>query len=115
VLGPHREDDGARLVLLVLDPDGVRLAFGAGLELRDVVGDEARAEALRLVAELLHHLRPHDPLGVAGVVLDVGGLLEQAAPHEAFDHQRVEVGPGRVQRRRVSRRSTADDDHVLDV
>ena len=60
VLGAHREDDRARLVGLVVDPDGVRLAVGARLELGHVVGDEARAEALRLVAELLHHLRAHD-------------------------------------------------------
>ncbi len=74
-----------------------------------------RAEALRLVAELLHHLRAHDPLRVAGVVLDVGGLLEQAAPQEALDDERVQVGPCRVQRRRVTGRPAADDDHVLDV
>ena len=32
VLGAHREDHGAGLVGLVVDPDGVRLAVGAGLD-----------------------------------------------------------------------------------
>ena len=115
VLGAHREDDRAGLVLLVVDPHRVRLAVGARLDLGDVVGDEARAEALRLVAELLHHLRPHDPLGVAGVVLDVGRLLEQPAPEEALDHERVQVRAGGVERRGVARRTASDDDDLLDV
>ena len=115
VLGAHREDDRAGLVLLVVDPHRVRLALGARLDLGDVVGDEARAEALRLVAELLHHLRPHDPLGVAGVVLDVGRLLEQPAPEEALDDERVQVRAGGVERRGVARRTASDDDDLLDV
>src|SRR5262249_1136603 len=71
--------------------------------------------ALRLVAELLHHLRPHDPLGIAGIVLDVGCLLEQPAPQEPLDDQGVQVGARRVQGRGVARGTAADDDHVLDV
>ena len=89
--------------------------LGAELDLRDVVGDEARAEALGLVAELLHHLRAHDPLGVAGVVLDVRGLLEQPAPQEALDDERVQVRARGVERRRVARRAASDDDDLLDV
>jgi hypothetical protein len=61
------------------------------LDLGRVVGDEARTEARGLVAELLHHHRPHHALGVAGVVLDVGRLLQQAAPREPLDHERVQV------------------------
>jgi hypothetical protein len=66
------------------------------VELRDVVGDEARAEALGLVAQVLHHLRAHHALRVARIVLDIGRLLEQAAPREALDHQRVQVRARRV-------------------
>src|SRR4029077_9443979 len=77
--------------------------------------EEARAEALGLVAQVLHHLRAHHALRVAGVVLDVGRLLEQAAPQEALDHQRGEVRARRVQRRGVAGRTASDDDHVLDV
>ena len=57
-----------------------------------LVGDEARAEALGLVAHARHELGAHDPLGEARVVLDVGRLLEQAAPEEALDDERLEVG-----------------------
>ena len=81
----------------------------------DVLGDEARAEALGLVAQVLHHLRAHHALRVAGVVLDVGRLLEQAAPQEALDDERVEVGARGVQRGGVAGRAAPDDDHVLDV
>ncbi len=51
-----------------------------------LLGDQARPEALGLVAELLHHLRPHHAVGEAGVVLDVGRLLQQSAPCESLDH-----------------------------
>ena len=71
---------------------------------------EARAEALGLVADLLHHLRAHDPLGEARVVLDVGGLLEQAAPEEALDDERPQVRARRVERCGVAGRPAADDD-----
>ena len=85
------------------------------LDARDVVGEQLRAEALGLVAELLHHLRAHDPLGEAGVVLHVGRLLQEAAPGEALDHERMQVGARGIQRRRVTRRAAAHDDHVLDL
>ena len=68
------------------------------LDAGGVVGDEAGAEALGLGAELLHHLRAHDPLGEARVVLDVGRVLKLPAPLEALDHERLEVGAGGVER-----------------
>ena len=100
-------------VLVVADEDALDAAVGE-LDPGRVVGDEAGPEPLGLGAELLHHLRPHDPLGEAGVVLDVGRVLELAAPLEALDHERLEVGAGRVERRRVAGGRAADDDHVLD-
>ena len=104
------------LVLVVADPDLVDAAGLLGeLDLRRLVGDEAGAEALRLVAELLHHVRPHDPLGEPRVVLDVGRLLQQPAPEEALDHQRTQVRAGRVQGGRVAGRAAAHDDDVLDL
>src|SRR6185436_12234418 len=115
VLGAHREDDRPGLVLVVADPDLVDAAGLLGeLDPGRLVGDEAGAEALRLVAELLHHVRPHDPLGEPGVVLDVGRLLQQPAPEEALDHQRTQVRAGRVQGGRVPGRAAAHDDDVLD-
>jgi hypothetical protein len=93
MLGTHGQHHRAGLVLLVVDPDAVHAAGLVGqLDAGGLVGDEARAEALGLVAEVLHHLRPHDALRVARVVLHVGGLLEQAAPREALDDQWGEVG-----------------------
>jgi hypothetical protein len=85
------------------------------LDARGVVRDVARAEALGLLAEVLHHLRAHHAQRVAGVVLHVGRLLEQAAPREALDDERIEVRARRVQRRGVARGTAADNDHVLDV
>src|SRR5205814_5592976 len=55
------------------------------------------------------------PVGEARIVLDLRGLLEQAAPEEALDHERMQIGTRRVQRGRVSGGAAADDDDVLDV
>ena len=90
-------------VLVVADEDALDAAVGE-LDPVGVVGDEAGAEALGLGAELVHHLRAHDPLGVAGVVLDVGRVLELAAPLEALDHERLEVRRARRRARPCSRR-----------
>ena len=113
-LGAHREDHGLGAVGVLADRDGVDAAVGE-LDLGRVVGDEAGAEALGLGAELVHHLRPHDALRVAGVVLDVGGVLELAAPLEALDDERLELGAGGVERGGVAGGAAADDDQVLDL
>ena len=112
-LGAHREDHGLRAVLVVADPDALDAAVGE-LDAGRVVGDEAGAEALGLGAEVVHHLRAHDPLGEAGVVLDVGGVLQLPAPLEALDHERVEVGARGVDGGGVAGAGAADDDQVLD-
>jgi hypothetical protein len=64
--------------------------------LRSTVG----VEALGLAAEAVHHLGPEDPLGEAGIVVDVGGQHELAARHvggvaapASFDDERLEVRP----------------------
>ena len=90
-LGAHREDDRLGDVLLVAKEDLLEAAVGE-LDPVRVVGDEARAEALGLGAELVHHLRAHDPVGIARVVLDVGRVLKLTAPLEALDQERLEVG-----------------------
>ena len=113
-LRPHRQDHGFRQVLLVAEVDLLDAAVGE-LDPVDVVGDEAGAEALGLGAELAHHLRAHDPLGVAGVVLDVGRVLQLPAPLEALEDERLEVGAGGVEGGGVAGRAAADDDHVLDL
>ena len=102
-------------VLGVANEDPVGTAVLGELDAVDVLRVEPRAEALRLIAELLHHLRAHDPVAVAGVVLHLGRLLEQAAPREALYHERIEVRAGRVERSGVTRGTAADDDDILDV
>src|SRR6266849_1001821 len=96
-----------------LDPDaeGARGEVDAG----DVVGDEIDAEALRLAAELGHHLRPHDALRVAGVVLDIARDHQLAAPVEALDHERPKVGPRTIEGCGVPGGPAADDDQIVYV
>ena len=77
-----------------------------------VVGDELGPESLRLPAEVAHHRRADDAVGVAGVVLDVRGDHQLAAPVEALDQERVQIGARRVERSRIPGRAAADDDHV---
>ena len=113
-LGAHREDHGLGAVGVLADLDGVDAAI-AQLELARVVGDEAGAEALGLGAELVHHLRPHHALVIARVVLDVGGVLELAAPLEALDDKRLELGPSGIERGGVAGGAAADDDQVFDL
>ena len=85
------------------------------VDLGHVVGDELGAEALGLAAEVLHHLRPHHPVRVAGVVLDVARDHQLAAPLEPLDHERLELGPRRIERGRVAGGAAADDDQFAYV
>ena len=96
------DDDAVGPVLVVadVDPEG---PLGE-VDARDVVGEELGAEPLGLAAEVLHHHRPHDAVGVARVVLDVRGDHQLAAPVEALDHERVQVGARRIERCGVARR-----------
>ena len=103
----------ARGVLVVADVDAERLL--GEVDLRDVVGDELGAEPLGLPAEVGHHLRPDDAVGVARVVLDVARDHQLAAPLEALDHEWLEVGARRVQRRGIAGGAATDDDQLPDV
>jgi hypothetical protein len=107
------DDDRAGAVLLTLDPDAER-------PLREVdpgyvIGNELGAEALCLAAELRHHLGAHDPVRIARIVLDVTRDHELAAPAEALDHERAQVGARSVKGRGVSRWPSADDDQITYV
>ena len=68
-----------------------------------------------------HQLGAHDPVGEAGVVLDVGGQHQLAAGlvagrgRLALEHQRRQVGPGGVDGGGEPGRAGADDDHSVDV
>ena len=54
-----------------------------------------RAEALRLLAHQIHQLRPQNPLGEAGIVLDVGRNGELSARLQAFENERRRGWRGR--------------------
>ena len=137
VAGRARRDAAAAVLLLGVDPEPAGARAGRDdhcararysssptqtrngllgeVDLRHVVGDELRAEALRLAAEVGHHLGPHDAVGVAGVVLDVARDHQLAAPLEALDHERLQVGARRVERSRVPGGAAADDDQLTNV
>jgi hypothetical protein len=77
------------------------------------------AEAQRLGTEALHELGPHDALGEAGEVLDLGGEHELAAGlvgggrRLALEHQRCEVRASGVDGGGEAGRSGSDDDDVV--
>ena len=108
-----RDDHRLRAVLVVVDPDAERAL--REVDLRHVVGDVLRAEALGLAAEVGHHLRAHDAVGVAGVVLDVARDHQLAAPLEALDHEGLQARRARVERRGVAGGAAADDDQLTYV
>src|SRR3954447_24087490 len=108
-----RHDHGARPVLVVADPDPERLL--REIDPGHVVGQVLGAEALRLAPKVRHHLRPHDAVGVPGIVLDVARDHQLATPVEALDHERLQVGARRVERSRIPGGASADDDQLTDV
>jgi hypothetical protein len=107
------DDHGAAPVLVVAHPHAERLL--REVDLRDVVGDELGVEALGLPSKLLHHLRPHDPVGIAGVVLNVARDHQLAAPVESLDHERSQVRARSVEGGRIPRGAAADHDHVAHI
>jgi hypothetical protein len=76
--------------------------------------ESSGTEALGLSAELGHHLGSEHALGIAGEVLDLSRILELASPLEALEDERFQVGPGRIESRRISSRPSPDDDQILD-
>ena len=75
--------------------------------------DELGAEARGLSAEPLHHLGPHQALGKARVVLDLGGDRQLAARLSAFDDQRREVRARGVESGREAGRTGAEDEDFV--
>ena len=71
-----------------------------------------RAEALRLLAEAVHELRPVDALGEARVVLDLAGEHQLAAGRGARDDDGLEVGARRVDGGGEAGRARADDEDL---
>ena len=111
-----RHDDRVGPVGVLAHPDRERA--GGEIHRRGLDGEVLGAEALGLVPEPHHQVRAHDPLGEAGVVLDVGGQHQLAAGligrgrRLALDDERREVGAGGVHGRGQARRTRSDDDDV---
>jgi hypothetical protein len=109
----HRQHDGLGVVGVAVDLDDLRV--GGEVHLGDVVGDQLGAEALGLLAQVVHQLRAHDAVGEAGEVLDVGRVHQRPAGGDgALEHQRRQVGAREVDGRRVAGRAGAHDDRLAD-
>ncbi len=111
----HRQDHGSCLVGVasgVLDDLDVAGEINVG----DVVGDELGAEALSLLAQVVHQCRTHDAVGEAGEVLHIGGGHQRTTGgHRTLEHQRVQIGTRGVDRGGIARRTGSDDDDVADI
>jgi hypothetical protein len=99
----HRKDDGACLIRLVADGDGLDGPVQG--DLVDVLHPQIRAEAQRLLTHLIHQFGSGDALAEAGVVLHLGGGHQGATELGAFEHQRFELSAGRVDGGRVAGRT----------
>ena len=78
----------------------------------DVDVDDLGPEALRLGAERGHQVGALDAVGEARVVLDVAGEHQLAAGRRTGEHDRLEVGPRRVDRGGQPGRAGADDEEL---
>lgn len=122
VLGDHSERTAGeidRRAVLV----GVRMSVVRIIDLgvEPVVGHDARAETNRLLLEVGHQYRAGHAVRKAGVVLHLGGHHQlPARQHRAGhglgatrEHERTQVGPRGVDRRRPTSGSGTDNDDFL--
>ena len=82
------------------------------IDLVDVIGNKLGADMGRLLGHLLHEPGALDHIGEARIVLDVGGGGQLTAGLDALDQHRFEHGASGIDRRRVARRSRADDERL---
>ena len=89
------------------------------LDLGGLGSEERGPESLGLLLEPLHEFGTHDSLGKTGKVLDLGGEhqltagLIARARRFTFDHERSQIGPGRVDGGGESGRTRSDDDDAM--
>jgi hypothetical protein len=74
-----------------------------------IVFDQLGADMFGLGLHLLHQPRALDGFGETRIVLDIRGDGHLAALGQAGYHERLQVGARRVDRRRIARRTGADD------
>ncbi len=75
--------------------------------------DKPCAKARRLLFHALHQLKPRNRLRKSGVILDVRGRRQLPAGLMALDHHGAEIGPRRIDRRRIARGATSQNHHFL--
>ena len=106
----RRDDDrpGRPLAIIRADEEGA----DRQVDRRDLAGEDLGPETLGLGTHFRHQRRTHDPVAKAGPVLDHRGQRQLATSLQTFDDQRMQTGPGRIERRRETGRSRPDDDDL---
>ena len=79
----------------------------------DDVQQTALEQVFAVIADI-HHLAGGDDLAEAGIVLHRGGCHQRPAELRSLEHQRLELGAGRVHGGGVTGRTRSDDDDVVD-
>ena len=108
----RRDDHSVSLecVEVCLQGEGARRE----VDLVDLLKANLCPEALGLRAELIHHLRAHDPLWISGVVLYIRRDRELTTGLEPLKEERLQVGACGVDGCGVTGGARADDDYVSD-
>ena len=105
VAGAHRQDHG-RGEVLVAGRVADYFHVTPQVHRRDVIAHQLGAELLGLLAQVVHQRRTHDAVRETREVLDLGrGHQGAASRHRPFEHKRVQVRPGGVDRSCVPCRS----------
>ena len=78
----------------------------------DIVGEELCSESCGLCPHIFHQVRAHNALGKAGIVLDFRRRGQLSARLPAFNEQRGEIRPGRIDGGCEASRPGTDDDDV---
>src|SRR2546430_5172788 len=107
-----RDNHGAALMHSVGSPDLQRTL--REIHLQYVVVDELRLEAFGLFPPELHELGALDALWEAGIILDVRRDHELSPRDGASDDERLQVRPGRIDRRGQAGGAGTDDDDIVE-
>ncbi len=111
--GPAGDDQGARVnrLLAKIHCEGPLAEVNADYVAQLIL----RAKASRLLAHVLNQLGALNTLGKSGEIFYQSSERELASGLVSFNHQRLEVGASRVERRGVTGAARPDDDDVANV